>query len=507
MLTALAALPPALVLALLLARVPPLAAAAVALTAAVLVASTAFSVDPVALASAAAAVSGTAAEVTLIVAGGVLLNALLDAGGAQQALGRWLADSCRDPTLAVLLVVLGITPFAESVTGFGVGVVVAVPLLRSIGFASVPAAVLALLGLVTVPWGALGPGTLVAAELTGVAFSDLSSASAALSLPVFLLVGGAALTVATGRAGLRRGLSPLALVAGALWVGVLGSNLVLGTPVAGALGGLLSSAVTLLLARRRAPLHRPGPAVRRALLPYAVLLGGLLSSRALLAAAGGGTVEDGHHSWPAAVSSSPAAWLLLTCALTPLLLGRAGILAPALRGAGRRAAPVAATTALFLLLGATMTASGMSTALASGAGALGRPYLLLAPWVGGLGGLLTGSNVGANAMFAASQAAAAQALDVPLLPLLAVQNVSASLLTMASAPRVALAAGLAFLPSKGLPGPLAPVAPGPTAGAPREAVALITRRVLVVDALVLAALGVLALIGLTLGDLVARGPS
>jgi lactate permease len=45
-------------------------------------------------------------------------------------------------------------------------------------------------------------------------------------------------------------------------------------------------------------------------------------------------------------------------------------------------------------------------------------------------------------MFAAAQAEAARGLDLPPLRLVAVQNVSASLLTMASVPRVALVAGL-----------------------------------------------------------------
>jgi lactate permease len=84
----------------------------------------------------------------------------------------------------------------------------------------------------------------------------------------------------------------------------------------------------------------------------------------------------------------------------------------------------------------------MSAALASAAVSLGRPYVLLAPLVGGVGGFLTGSNSGANAMFAAAQAQAAQRLRYPVLWLVAGQNVSASVATMASGPRVQLAMSL-----------------------------------------------------------------
>jgi lactate permease len=103
---------------------------------------------------------------------------------------------------------------------------------------------------------------------------------------------------------------------------------------------------------------------------------------------------------------------------------------------------VALTTLAFLCLGGLMVAAGMSAALASAAVSLGRPYVLLAPLVGGVGGFLTGSNSGANAMFAAAQAQAAQRLRYPVLWLVAGQNVSASVATMASGPRVQLAMSL-----------------------------------------------------------------
>ncbi|KFI22779.1 L-lactate permease, partial [Nitrosococcus oceani] len=74
---------------------------------------------------------------------------------------------------------------------------------------------------------------------------------------------------------------------------------------------------------------------------------------------------------------------------------------------------------------------------------LGPAYPALAPWIGALGGFLTGSNTGASAMFAASQAQAAQAIGYPVLTLVAFQNVAASLATMAAVPRVMMACRIA----------------------------------------------------------------
>jgi len=74
---------------------------------------------------------------------------------------------------------------------------------------------------------------------------------------------------------------------------------------------------------------------------------------------------------------------------------------------------------------------------------MGRAAILCSPLLAAVGGFLTASNAGANAMLMPLQAALAQqaGIDVPLLAVL--QNSVGSNLTMLSPPRVAL--GLAML--------------------------------------------------------------
>ncbi|MGH3320472.1 MAG: L-lactate permease [Streptosporangiaceae bacterium] len=435
----LAGIPIVVALALLLARIGPVRSAVAALASAVVVTWVAFPASVSEIVGGQAKIGPVYAEVALILLGGVLLSQLLSASGAQRRLGEWVTGVCRDPARAVLLIVLGVVPFAESVTGFGIGVVVGVPLLVHFGFPRFRAAVVGLLGLVIVPWGALAPGTLVAAKLTGVGFRELGTRSALLSLPVFVIVGAGALLIATGARRTLAALPELAVVAGALWGGVWVVNTAVGTPLAGALGSLIAIAATLVLARARegASLRLPARTARD-LTPYAVLVTGLLATYLGTAAA---SVGD---TWWTAVATSPATWLLATCAVTPALLAQPAVTrGPALRQALRRWWPVALTTVLFLSLGALLTSTGMSTALARGAVRLGAAYPALTPWIGALGGFVAGSNTGANAMFAASQAQAAQALGYPTLTLVAFQNVSAALATMAAIPKVALATSLA----------------------------------------------------------------
>lgn len=466
----LAALPPLLACVLMLRGVPAQRAAAAALVAAA-AALVGFPTPwPVLLEFQYRALV-TALQVALVTLGGLLFREVLAVSRAEAQLAGWLAAVSSDPLRRLILVTLGVVPLAESAAGFGVGAIVGTSLLLRLGFAPPVAALAALLGLVAVPWGGLAPGTLVAARLSGVSFQRLGDLSAVLSLPVFLVCGFSA---AAAAAGARRALGragELALAATCLWIGIVAANRLAGTAVAGVLGSLVGLAGPVALVRiREGGLPRPTRRQLRALTPYAALVALLLLSRglAVLARARAGSPAGTVLS----AASLPALWLLLASVAATALTG---IGARALRSAACRSAlrllPVALTTLWFLAAGALMAASGMSAALAHAASRLGVWYVVAVPWLGGLGGFLTGSNTGANAMFAAAQAEAAARLAYPADWLLAIHNVSASLLTMASAPRVSLALSLVDRE-------------GPEPG--------LVRRLLITDAAVLALLSLLA---------------
>lgn len=497
---ALAVLPVLVTLVLLALRVRALYASLAALGTAAVLTATTFRTAPGELGHAQLHMLPTVVELAAILFGGILLSELMNRSGAQARLGDRIGSACSSPARAVLLVMLGVTPFAESLTGFGIGVVVAVPLLRSLGLTPGRAAAVGVLGLVTVPWGSLAPGSLVAAELGGVGFRQLGVDSAVLSAPVFLICGAAALIIAFG---VRRALSSgaeLLLAAGVLWGTVWSVNTFVGVPLAGVLGGLATVVVLLLVSRA---VERGGRTaeepVGRALAPYVFLVAGLLAGRAALAAAG---VEDGW--W--AVLAGPGGWLPLTGLITPALLGaREPLLGAATRAALGRWWQVTLTTVVFLTLGTLLTVTGMSRELAEACASLGGAYLVLAPWIGAVGGFLAGSNTGANAMFAASQAGAAQALGYSAGHLVAVQNVSAALASGAAVARVTLAAELATT-APGPAGASAPAAEHPAGGgtavrttAPARTAAeapadsgWVLRTVLAVHALVFVTLGVVA---------------
>lgn len=486
----LAAAPLLAVLAALLLRQSALRASILGVAVAAVIAVAAFDTTPGELAVATWAWWPLGLEVLAIVAGGLAFAEAGRRSGGQRVLSDWLRRSLGTGVAPVLAIVHGVTPLAESLTGFGVGAAIAVPLLAALGLDGRRAAVIGLLGLCAVPWGSMAPGTLIAAQLSGLGFEELGVASAMASLPVFLGVGIAAalLTVRAGEPGRaprgRLGAVAAAIASGlALWGGVLGANLLIGTPPAGALGALAALLLHLLvgaLRGRRAGLPR---AVRRAAMPYLLLIGGVVAAMLVVRATG-----QFETAWRAL--ASPAVWLVVATVATATVttgigatdIGATGtvtkgtaatastgprLLRAMLPDVAARWWRVGPATALFLVFGVVMAVSGMSQTLALALAGLGGAYLVAVPAIGALGGFMTGSNSGANAMFAAPQAQAVTAIGADLLPAMAVHNVAAALFMMASPARVELAVQL-------------------TSDRPRAAV--VQRTVLVVDLAILAVL-------------------
>ena len=372
---------------------------------------------------------GTSGRVLYILFGGLLLYNLLSAGGAVGRVSRFLGRLESDPVALAAGVVVGVAPFFESVTGFGVAVVISAPILLAAGFSPLKAAVLASWGQCAVPWGALGVGTVIGADLARMDFGALSDASAFLNLPLFPVYGVAAVALAGGWSGVRRRgveAAMLGLVAGA---GTLLTSLYLVPELSGAMGGLAATAVFL------APRFRRITAVpTRALLPYGFLL-------ALLAGVNGIAAVGAAFERLSPVFDGPGLPLLVSGAFAALLLGLG---AGEVGGAGRRTVaqwlPTAGAVLTFVLAGEVVAGSGAAALLAAEAQATGRLYGAISPVLAALGGALTGSNAASNALFMPLQVEAARGLGISEELTAAVQNVAGSHGSLLAPQRVVLAA-------------------------------------------------------------------
>jgi len=373
----------------------------------------------------------TSATVLYVLFGGLLLYNVLSAGGAIGDVSRFLGRLEPEKDALAVGVVVGVAPFFESVTGFGVAVVISAPILLAAGFSPLRAAVLSSWGQCAVPWGALGVGTVIGADLTVMSFEALSDWSALLSLPLFPVYAVAAAALAGGWAGVRRrGFEAISLgiVAG---TGTLLASAYAVPELSGAAGGL--AATVAFLGLRWRLLRSLGVPVR-SLLPYAFLL------TLLLAANGLGPLRELAEAF-GPVFVGPGLPLLISCAFAAALLGLGGSEMPtALVGTFRQWVPTGGAVLTFVLAGQVVASSGAAALLASGAAVFGGLYLAAAPVVGALGGALTGSNAASNALFMPLQVETARSLGVSEPLTAATQNVSGSHASLLAPQRVVLAA-------------------------------------------------------------------
>ena len=371
---------------------------------------------------------GTSGRVLFVLFGGLLLYNLLAAGGAVEEVSRFLGRLEPDPVALAAGVVIGVAPFFESVTGFGVAVVISAPILLAAGFSPLKAAVLASWGQCAVPWGALGVGTVIGADLAGMGFDELSDASAFLSLPLFPVYGVAAVALAGGWSGMRRRGAEAVLLGLAAGAGTLATSLYLVPELSGAVGGLAATVVFLAHRWRRA---REVPV--RALLPYAFLLVLLVGANA----AG----DPGSVALVGAVLDGPGLPLIASSVFAALLLGVGGRrLGGALRGTGRQWLPTSGAVLTFVLAGAVVADGGAAEVLAEQAGRFGGIYPTILPVLGAFGGALAGSNAASNALFMPLQVEAARGLGIPETLAAASQNVAGSHASLLAPQRIVLAA-------------------------------------------------------------------
>jgi lactate permease len=373
----------------------------------------------------------TSGGVLYVLFGGLLLYNVLWVEGAIEEVSRFLGRLEPEREALALAVVIGVAPFFESVTGFGVAVVISAPILLTAGFAPLRAAVLSSWGQCAVPWGALGVGTVIGADLAGMGFGELSDRSALLNLPLFPVYAVGAVALAGGVQGMRRrGFE--ALVLGTLaGIGTLLTSVYLAPELSGAIGGLAATAAFLGLRwRQLAGLELPA----HSLLPYGFLL-------ALISLANGVRPARDMLGELGAAFAGPGLPLLLSSAFAAMLLRlNSGSLQTAVRGTVRQWLPTAGAVLAFVLAGEVVASSGAAGLLASGMMAVGNLYAVVAPIVGAFGGVLTGSNAASNALFMPPQVEAARDVGVSDTLVAAEQNVAGSHASLLAPQRVVLAA-------------------------------------------------------------------
>lgn len=341
-----------------------------------------------------------------------------------------------------------LAPFAESVTGFGVGYIIALAALRRLGIGGLPALLLGLYSQSLVPWGALAIGTTVGATLAGLTPNQLGLGSAVLQVPIHFLYLGLYWRFAR-EAGVP--VPALQKLDDTLWTALLLALIWLANRASDV--EIAAAAPTaFLLAVRFWRDERPDGAALRATLrtaaPYVALTLVLCATRLvtplrdLLKPLGAMRPFDNQPAF--APFYAPGFWLLaigLAVVIgTRAPLGR--VAKEALTGAWR----ACAVTLAFVVMAEFYVGSGMAAAIAEALrGVAGRGAALGVPLFAAVGGFLTGSGAAANAMLMPMEIALARAVAVDPAWIAAVQNSVTTNLTMLSPIRVSMGAAILAL--------------------------------------------------------------
>ena len=386
-------------------------------------------------------------HVIAIIAAGMFFHRCQQARGAAANGATLEANPRRLWSVCFLL-----APFAEAVTGFGVGYIIALAALRRLGLGGISALLLGLYSQSLVPWGALATGTTVGATLAGLTPNELGLMSAVLQIPIHTMYLALYWRFAR-EAGFA--IAPAQKLDDAVWTALLLGLVWLfndysDVEIAGA------AATALLLAVRFWRDERPDAArlgsALRANAPYVALTVALCATRLvpplrdLLKPLWAMRPFDNQPAF--APLYAPGFWLVSIGLVVVWLAGARPLdrLGKVLAETGRGAWRSCAVTLLFVVMAQLYVGSGMAETIAEALRAVaGRNAAASVPLFAAVGGFLTGGGSAANAMLMPMVTALARAVAVDPAWIAAVQNSVTTNLTMLSPIRVSMGAAILAL--------------------------------------------------------------
>ncbi|WZY01877.1 L-lactate permease [Bacillus sp. FSL W7-1360] len=396
----------------------------------------------------------TTSTIAYILFFGILLFQLLDKAGAVEGIASTISSATNDKVYQALLLALGLSPLVESVSGFGLAVIVIAPILLALGFNGVQSTLIALVSLCIIPWGTLSMGTIIGATLGNVPLEKLGSGSALLCIPIYIYFAILVGFIAVGKKETLKRLHEIVVIGAVLGVSVWLCNEYLSVELAGLFGSFTVMFVIFAMIKIKSVRNHgdiPSEKMTRKSLflkfiaPYLFLIVTLFISRTVVhvkdVLSNNLYIDLPEYNFQLPLLYSPGFFLILSClfAIALFRLNRPKTM-ESVDVTIKKCAPVIVTTLLFVAVSEMMMEAGMIAILSSvAANAFGSFFLYLSPFIGAIGGFLTGSNTASNTMFIRLQTETALQIGLSPVLLACAQNVSSSLMTMLNPSRVVLA--------------------------------------------------------------------
>lgn len=346
-----------------------------------------------------------------------------------------------------------IGPFAEAATGFGVGIVGTMALVRRLGVGPVPLLAFGLLSQTMILWGGMGSGAIVSA-----AFARMDPTELAVNSSWFMVAFNALWLPCYWRLADRSGVpgDRRERAGEALWLGGALASVIVATAALGPETAMLASYGPIIALRFLVD-ERPSWAdivrAARRIAPFAALIGCLVLTRLipplkdLLEQAGRMQPFPGTPAWSPLFHAG--SWLVAAGLVTGWLRGETRSFPQEAASAWKTGRLAALTIVAFAMMAELLSGAGIADGLARGMfEAMGRWSVLLTPQVSAVFGALANSGNAANGLFMASQLSLAAEAGLSVAAVASLQQAAALSLNIVSPVRMSIVCGLAGLPGR-----------------------------------------------------------
>lgn len=384
--------------------------------------------------------------VSYVIFFGVFLFHLMNESKIIKKISEEIKNLTDDYVLQVIILIIGISPLIESTSGFGTAFLVITPILISLGVENYKAALIGILSLLAVPWGALATGTKIGSELIGINIYHLGTLTAILSLPTITYFLIASIYILYGKDSVYKNKRKLILMPIVFSI----TNIVSNTFIDVELSGVISSMVTLFICIMYISMKQKRNFISflQLLSPYILITCLILITRIVSPIDNllkhSFVLEVSKFNFQLPIFYSPGFWLFISCLFTifKFKISKQTIKVSFIKTTKQWGLFILSTT-LFLSIAEIMDMAGMTKNISANMSYLfGSYYIFFSLLIGTLGGFLTGSNTGANAMFMKLQVQTSNSLHLPNLLIASIQNTSASNATMSTPSRITLATEL-----------------------------------------------------------------